>query len=89
VIVIAEERLSRSELIRRLPPDLREDRLSLLSHSRAGWVADVEQGSPFVHHVRLEGIPLMDREGVLEAVFCGMYPTLLVATVAAGIVFAW
>lgn len=67
LVVIADERLSRSELMQRLPRDLRDDRLSLLCFSRNSWGADVENGSLFVHHVRLEGVPLLDREGVLKA----------------------
>lgn len=69
VVVIAEERLDRAELSRRLPLELRHDRLSLLCFSRSSWAADVTKGSLFVLHVRLEGEPLLDRDGVLKACF--------------------
>jgi predicted nucleotidyltransferase len=69
LVVLAEERLRRSDLVLRLPRKLRLDRLSLLCFSRRSWAAEAEKGSLFVHHARLEGVPLLDRDGALTASF--------------------
>jgi predicted nucleotidyltransferase len=69
LVVIAEQRLLRADVLTRLPRDLRDERLSLLCFSRAGWGTEVSSGSLFVHHVRLEGRPLIDREGLLREGF--------------------
>ena len=66
LIVITEQRLRRSDLLGRLPEGLRDGRVSLLSFSREQWLEEARDGSLFVHHVRLEGQPLFDPEGVLR-----------------------
>jgi predicted nucleotidyltransferase len=69
LLVIGDEKLRRLELLSRLPPELRRPELSLLSYGRSRWIAEAEAGSLFVHHARLEGRILSDREGVLEEGF--------------------
>lgn len=54
-----------SRLMRRLPPGLRQERLSLLCFSMERWEEEVERGALFLHHVRLEGEALHDPDGVL------------------------
>jgi len=69
VLVVTEPALLRSQLLRRLPPDLRDERLSLLSSTVERWTEDVEGGSLFVHHVRLEGEVLHDPRDFLARSF--------------------
>ena len=69
LLVVAEKKVRRSELISRLPEDLRRRELSLICYARSDWIAEAQAGSLFVHHVRLEGQPLFDRDGSLKAGF--------------------
>jgi hypothetical protein len=56
-----------SRLMRRLPPSMRHERVSLLCFSVERWQEEVERGTLFLHHVGLEGATLYDPEGVLGA----------------------
>lgn len=66
LLVITKSETRRSRLMRRLPPSMRDERISLLSFSIERWQEDVERGSLFLHHVRLEGQTLYDPDGVLQ-----------------------
>jgi hypothetical protein len=67
LLVITANETRRSWLLRRLPPTMRIERLSLQCLSTKRWEAEAERGSLFLHHVRLEGQTLYDPQGVLEA----------------------
>lgn len=69
LVVIGRRRLRRCELMERIPAHARDPRLSFISFSRKAWAAEIERGSLFVHHLRLEGVALLDRDGELEAAF--------------------
>jgi predicted nucleotidyltransferase len=69
LVVIATTRLRHSELLARLPEQARDERLSLISFSAQRWLDEAADGSLFVHHVRLEGAVLFDRDGVLRQGF--------------------
>jgi predicted nucleotidyltransferase len=67
LLVIARGTIRSSRLMRRLPPSIRDDRLSLLCFSAERWQEEVERGTLFMHHVRLEGEPIYDPDGLLRA----------------------
>ena len=67
ILVISEAGVRQSRLLRRLPPPLRQESLSLLSYSTDRWMEDVARGSLFLHHLRLEGRILYDSKGLLES----------------------
>jgi predicted nucleotidyltransferase len=69
LVVIATTRLRGSELMARLPEDLHDGRVSVLPFSVERWLEEAADGSLFVHHVRLEGAVLLDRDGVLRRGF--------------------
>lgn len=66
LLVVADQAVRRSRLIRRLPPSLRAERLSLICFSEGQWWDEVSRGSLFLHHVRLEGVPIYDPRRVLQ-----------------------
>lgn len=66
LLVVAEQHIRRSRLMRRLPPSLRDERLSPVCFSISRWQEEAERGALFLHHIRLEGEILYDPRGVLR-----------------------
>jgi len=66
LLVITEDAVRPTHLLRRLPPSLRDGRLSFLNFSRLRWEEDVRRGSLFLQHVRLEGRTLYDPHAFLR-----------------------
>jgi hypothetical protein len=67
VLVVGREKPRRSRLMRRLPPQWRRSRLSLLCLGEGQLREEAASGSVFLHHVRLEGEPIADPDGVLRS----------------------
>jgi predicted nucleotidyltransferase len=67
LLVLTDHSTLRSRLMRRLPPALRDERLSLLCLSTDRWEHETRRATLFVTHLRLEGQTLYDRDGILKA----------------------
>ncbi|MDX6424544.1 MAG: hypothetical protein QOI67_2015 [Gaiellaceae bacterium] len=65
LLVITEDAVRPTHLLRRLPRSLRDERLSFLNFSRIRWEEDVGRGNLFLQHVRIEGRTLYDPHDVL------------------------
>lgn len=66
LVVVTADVLTRSELMGRLPRRLRLERLSVIPFSARRWLDEARDGSLFLHHLKLEGVVLMDREGLVR-----------------------
>jgi nucleotidyltransferase-like protein len=66
LLVVAEQKMRRHDLLAKMCPAARDPRLSFISYSLEGLMAEAASGSLFLHHVRLEGVTLHDRAGMLR-----------------------
>jgi hypothetical protein len=66
LLIVAEHQMRRDDLLARIPLTAHDPRLSFITYSTERMRTEAASGSLFLHHVRLEGVILHDREGTLR-----------------------